>query len=1033
MLQPTSKQGDAEFKRGLRILEQDALSVGETLEDWAKHISAGCGWSDERSPLRAELTRLSKIWSDRGYILMPKDGRPRITPSHCRDVKSAWRRLFGSVIGVDPESGWLDRVPAFKDLVNKADAQHEAHQRAMGKSAMARWTANYSFLDAVRLAEECLHETGATALDKEPRYKFMLAHVTVAFGLLGARTQLLLVPQRYSMTSFADSFGAGDAYTNALFNWPAYKHQPPMLNLEHRPKGGTSHTPMPLIPARIFALCPTVSLGLLRIIQFGRHFDNASPPAEMAPGTASDWPFLATKLNDPSTPPRALDTSALAKVAESLGLSTEGGLHLQLRNLNTLEASADPDCSRDTGERMAEHNREGVRETTYKTFDAELALRRAHYKGKDPQAAASLCAFIELLTEHNSELTRQALLLLSDAFGVGYKKYLAAEVETKHITHKFYSTTLYAVKAVIVLSRCRLYDYDFMINEKSPTPLDVYLLLQNMLAPLKNDPFTPMITQCIERYERSEISLGEMKLFGATSLKQMDCQQRAVDDLLAARLGELRGINSTDLDKLERQRDTGELTELEFRRRIGRVKPSRRGGGTERRLLMLSTAESEHERVDASLEPDERIERLFGYPTEADAMAEGRRDWALMDELRAEDAASKAAAAARRKFHVGQKRPCTEIVAPAMPPEMRRPPPQLPAPPQPSQPPQRGASQLSAFQIKVNNTFANLNLTGSPARIVSFFVHHWLPLEFSGLKPRPSTEGGPSATDKIGRQRKVLYQALSLTVDESGEPRPDRLRHVLHECAVPGSVERWAMILDGAVRERMERFVFGGGTSRAPILTVAKQALEALQAGIGADGTTEPEPSNEPEPEPLPPPPTERFFISLDPGCSPSKFGVSRITADGTTIVKIEHMSFHPSGRSDTSARGQGRRMASVQDMLSPLIAGAAGVFMEDYKVDKGKLQGVETNFYMRSIPLMLAYQADVSDVEVVVQSSWQSTFRKPTRMSLSGKIDTAEFVYDTTEASVCSHAIDAICIGLHSLLERGYTLAVRELVPLWS
>ena len=48
MLQPTSKQGDAEFKRGLRILEQDALSVGETLEDWAKHISAGCGWSDER-------------------------------------------------------------------------------------------------------------------------------------------------------------------------------------------------------------------------------------------------------------------------------------------------------------------------------------------------------------------------------------------------------------------------------------------------------------------------------------------------------------------------------------------------------------------------------------------------------------------------------------------------------------------------------------------------------------------------------------------------------------------------------------------------------------------------------------------------------------------------------------------------------------------------------------------------------------------------------------------------------------------------
>ena len=131
--------------------------------------------------------------------------------------------------------------------------------------------------------------------------------------------------------------------------------------------------------------------------------------------SSEDWRRALARLTRSRTylrtcHPQGLDCDTLKAVATSLGLSTQGGMHPQLRNLLKLDTSANPDCSVDTGNRYAEHGRTTVPDASYKSHHADLVLQRAHYKTKDPRPAASLCALIELLAEHD-ELTEQVLPL----------------------------------------------------------------------------------------------------------------------------------------------------------------------------------------------------------------------------------------------------------------------------------------------------------------------------------------------------------------------------------------------------------------------------------------------------------------------------------------------------------------------------------------------------------------------------------------------------------------------------------------------
>ena len=142
----------------------------------------------------------------------------------------------------------------------------------------------------------------------------------------------------------------------------------------------------------------------MRLIQYGKQFLRGCPP-EWSPGaTKPDLPFLATKIDDITAAPAQLDTSVLSAVANSLGLSTEGGILSQLRHLNVLETTADPSCSTDLAHRAAEHGRTKVPDAVYKSHHADLTLQLAHFKGNDPRNDAYLCAITDLF--HTSRITQ---------------------------------------------------------------------------------------------------------------------------------------------------------------------------------------------------------------------------------------------------------------------------------------------------------------------------------------------------------------------------------------------------------------------------------------------------------------------------------------------------------------------------------------------------------------------------------------------------------------------------------------------------
>ena len=104
--------GDDKLRRGLRALEEVGPARGETLEEWAQRIGANCGWEEWRSaPLVAELSRVTNMWTARGYIIL--NSPPRVTVSHCRCVISAWKHTFCKVLLTSMPDGWLSRVDAF--------------------------------------------------------------------------------------------------------------------------------------------------------------------------------------------------------------------------------------------------------------------------------------------------------------------------------------------------------------------------------------------------------------------------------------------------------------------------------------------------------------------------------------------------------------------------------------------------------------------------------------------------------------------------------------------------------------------------------------------------------------------------------------------------------------------------------------------------------------------------------------------------------------------------------------------------------
>ena len=83
----------------------------------------------------------------------------------------------------------------------------------------------------------------------------------------------------------------------------------------------------------------------------------------------------------------------------------------------------------------------------------------------------------------------------------------------------------------------------------------------------------------------------------------------------------------------------------------------------------------------------------------------------------------------------------------------------------------------------------------------------------------------------------------------------------------------------------------------------------------------------------------------------------------------------------------------------------------------------------MRAVPLLLAEQTGVLLIEQTMVKVWRQSFPGTVRNSLLRAIKTPAFTPDTTEAAIkADDAIEAICIGLHALKQRGYTFAVRSL-----
>ena len=247
-------RGNDGLLRGLRALEEVGPAKGEPRDQWAQRIGGGCGWGEDRgAPLAAELTRITRVWVERQYIL--KNNPPRITVAHCRAVIAAWKHAFATVIAWMMPDGWLSSVGAFDNMYSAAKKSDRDHKESQDKSLLCRLDASLCYADAVRLAEECL-ELAAAATSAADRYKWVQQWQYLCFALIGPRAQLMLVSQDYNHTTYRSQFGSGDAYAASLFKHAAYKRQPACLSLHHLSKNDQSHAPLNLIPARVTTVCP---------------------------------------------------------------------------------------------------------------------------------------------------------------------------------------------------------------------------------------------------------------------------------------------------------------------------------------------------------------------------------------------------------------------------------------------------------------------------------------------------------------------------------------------------------------------------------------------------------------------------------------------------------------------------------------------------------------------------------------------------------------------------------------------------------
>lgn len=320
----------------------------------------------------------------------------------------------------------------------------------------------------------------------------------------------------------------------------------------------------------------------------------------------------------------------------------------------------------------------------------------------------------------------------------------------------------------------------------------------------------------------------------------------------------------------------------------------------------------------------------------------------------------------------------------------------------------------------------NCTLNGPVSKIVGTFVHGLLPFLVDGREHKLSI-----GTNKVTlqRQRDILFRALSLTVDAEGEPQPSRLASVLNGVTVSGSKHTWAKGLDSSVQDRMRLFVFGNASAYGkPNFAIAQANLKLLQAGIPEPGASHAEPPPLPAAAPPAPAPSERFYVACDPGIAKSDFGVARIFVDGKAIVRVEYDSFHlPARNKKVNYTVQGQRMLFLKRKLEPIIRGAKGVFVESYRVNPRKVKGAGTNFFVRSVPIVLASEAGIP-VEDILMQKWRKSFGGKAANLRTQLARHTKFDFDAIESD---DAIDAIGIGLHCLLQRGFSLAVRSLAPM--
>ena len=1042
--------GDDKLRRGVRALEDVGPRPGETLKEWAARIGTGCGWLEEHSkPLRAELTRMVGVWVERGYVL--KNTPPRLTYTHCREVIAAWKHTFGPVVLGTMRDGWLGDVYAFAEMKKAALKSDSEYKTSLGKSALCRLDASLSYADAHRLAEECL-ELAAAARTAAARSKWVQQWQYLCYALIGPRAQLMLVSQDYEHSQFRAVFGSGDGYVNPVFKHAAYRRQPACLSLHHRSKNEQSRAPLNLIPARVTTLCPLFATGLLRLLQHGKSFANLAPPGwQTGRQEAVNWPALASAVNKPWQTMKQLYTDPLQQAAHELGMRVEGGLLKTLRQLNVMHTSSNIDCTDEEGARIAEHNREGRRDRDYYTMHGRSTQLIAHYLTNDPTQAASLCALTELLTERDEEMTELVLSGLSDSFGDAIRN--SATDEPPKSARNFFEITMYLIKVAIVMSRARVYNAELRITEECRAPIQAHELIRDVMQQAHElirdvmqlsfgvHPFLSHIDSRIAHYEAQEIALGDAVMIPA-SLRfannlLLKASLRGVEDLIN-KTSRVK-MRCEDTNKLYAQWENNQISDEVYADLVARAQPC--DAVAARHLLGMSTPLSESFRTDARLYRT-AFEREHDPMSQAERQADERNEEAvklcIMD-MRARGEWSDSEDAAQT-FSLPQIRPGDQsVVRPAKRPRISDPPSQSP-PPQPSlalslvtsapaasssSPSQPSPSNEPPTQSFIDSQFSYLTTDATLGVIVGRFVHRWLPLEFKGGK-------APAGSGKIlQRQRDFLFKALSLTVaDGETVPRPCQLRHVLHnvQMGVARKVD-WASDMLKETRADMMRYVYGVANLKATFKFDAS-VLEALQSGIGEDGSTSPDPASLPAAPPAPSPPAspeQQLFVGLDPGCCDSSYGVAVATVLSGSIVRVQYDSFKPRGWKDTTAHSL--KLGSATEKLVSYLHGAEAVFIEGFYFDKATASGANTSFYMRAAGHMAAYQAGTVSSEVNF-SDWGKIFPKQG----SGKQRTAgPSLLNRFEIAVpaCNDAIDAICIVLYELVHvRGLPLSVTAYEP---